>query len=73
MAFRRRLFQIYFELMRERNTDWIFAVVLIVVNFLQMYGLLYNSKINFPFKDDLYKQIYSVCDLVRIYPIIETS
>jgi hypothetical protein len=38
-----------------------------------MYGLLYYSKIGFPFKDDIYTSIYSLCDLVRIYPLIENS
>jgi hypothetical protein len=33
-AFKRRLFQIYFELMRERNTDLIFAAVLMAINFI---------------------------------------
>jgi len=42
MASRRRIFQIYFELMRERNTDWIFAALLIIGMFLQVYGLIYN-------------------------------
>lgn len=41
--------------------------------FVQMYGLLYYSKIGFPFKDDIYTSIYSLCDLVRIYPLIENS
>jgi hypothetical protein len=59
--------------MRERNTDWIFAGVLLLISFLQLYGLLYYSKLNFPFKDDIYKSIYSLCDLVRIYPLIENA
>jgi hypothetical protein len=46
---------------------------MIIAMFLQMYGLLYNSKIAFPFKDDLYQSIYNLCDLVRIYPLIENS
>jgi len=70
-AFRRRLFQIYFELMKERNIDLIYAAVLMLIHFIQIYGLLYNEKINFPFKDDLYNTISSVCDLVRIYPLVE--
>ncbi len=36
-----------------------------------MYGLLYNTKIDFPFKDDLYDTIAQLCDLVRVYPILE--
>ena len=71
MAFRRRLFQIYFELMKERNIDLIFASVLMAINFVQIYGLLYNEKINFPFQDDLYSTICSICDLVRMYPLLE--
>lgn len=70
-AFRRRLFQIYFELMKERNIDLIYAAVLMAINFIQIYGLLYNQKINFPFKDDLYNTISSICDLIRIYPLVE--
>lgn len=38
-----------------------------------MYGLLYYSKINFPFKDDLYDYICSLCDLIRIYPLLENA
>jgi hypothetical protein len=70
-AFRRRLFQIYFELMKERNIDLIFASVLMAVNFVQIYGLLYNTKTGFPFQDDLYNTICSLCDLIRIYPLLE--
>jgi hypothetical protein len=72
-AFRRRLFQIYFELMRERNTDLIFAAVLMAINFIQLYGLLYNTKINFPFQDDLYQTICSICETIRIYPLLENG
>ena len=70
-AFRRRLFQIYFELMKERNIDLIFAGVLMAINFIQIYGLLYNEKIAFPFTDDLYNTICSLCDYIRIYPLLE--
>ena len=73
IALRRRLLQIYFELMKERNTDWIFAAVMIIIMFVQMFGVLYYSKINFPFKDDLYHSIYNVCDVLRIYPMIESN
>ena len=66
LAFRRRIFQIYFELMKERNIDLIYAAVLMAINFIQFYGLLYNKKINFPFRDDLYDTIASLCDLIRI-------
>lgn len=48
-AFRRRLFQIYFELMKERNIDLSFASVLMAVHFLQIYGLIYSFQIGFPF------------------------
>jgi hypothetical protein len=41
-AFRRRIFQIYFELMKERNIDLIYAAVLMAINFIQIFGLLYN-------------------------------
>ena len=41
------------------------------INFIQIYGLLYNEKINFPFQDDLYSTICSLCDLIRIYPLLE--
>lgn len=70
-AFRRRLFQIYFELMKERNIDLIFASVLMAIHFIQIYGLLYNQKIGFPFRDDLYDTISGLCDLIRIYPLLE--
>lgn len=57
--------------MKERNIDLIFASVLMAINFVQFYGLLYNQKINFPFRDDLYNTITSLCDLIRIYPLLE--
>jgi hypothetical protein len=57
--------------MKERNIDLIFATVLMAIYFIQIYGLLYNEKINFPFKDDLYHTICSLCDLIRIYPLLE--
>jgi hypothetical protein len=37
------MFQIFFELMRERNTDTIFAAIMLLISFVQIYGLLYNS------------------------------
>ena len=43
------------------------------IHFVQIYGLLYNEKINFPFKDDLYPTISSLCDIIRIYPAIEKA
>lgn len=43
--------------MRDRNIDFVFAAVMMIVNFVQMYGLLYNTKTDFPFKDDLYDTI----------------
>lgn len=72
MTFRRKIFQIYFELMRERNIDTIFASVMVILSFIQIYGLLYNEKVNFPFRDDLYRTITGLCDIVRIYPLIES-
>ena len=59
--------------MEDRNTDTIFAIVVMLINFFQIYGLLYNSKVNFPFKDDLYTTIRGLCDLLRIYPLLEKS
>ena len=69
-ASRRRLFQIFFEIMQERNTDFIFAVIMIAANFVQICGLLYNDKVNFPFRDDIYQTIYGLCDIIRIYPLL---
>lgn len=73
MGVRRRLFQIYFELMRERNIDSIFACVVLLINFMQIYGLLYNHKIEFPFHDDIYNTICSLSNIVRIYPLLGAS
>jgi hypothetical protein len=56
-AFKRKLFQIFFELMRERNTDFILASIVLSANFIQIYGLLYNSKLKLPFADDIYSTI----------------
>jgi hypothetical protein len=71
-AFRRRIFQIYNEMMAERNTDMTTAIVLLAVNFIQIYGLIYDTRVGFPFKDDLYHYIASICDVVRIYPLLES-
>ena len=59
--------------MKERNIDLIYAAVLMAINFTQLYGLLYNTKIAFPFSDDLYNTLSSLCDLIRIYPLLEGS
>lgn len=59
--------------MKERNIDFVFASILIVIHFVQIYGLLYNTKIELPFKDDIYHSICSVCDIIRIYPILEDT
>ena len=68
-----KLFQVYFEIMKERNTDSNFAAILIIVTFVQLYGLLYYSRVEFPFRDDLYDTIAGICDLMRIYPMLEES
>jgi len=65
------MFQIYFELMRERNSDFLFASIVISINFIQIYGLLYNHKIDFPFNDELYDVICQLCNISRIYPLLE--
>lgn len=57
--------------MKERNIDFIFASIMIAINFIQIYGLLYNQRINFPFRDDLYANICELCDLIRVYPIFQ--
>jgi hypothetical protein len=59
--------------MKERNIDFLFASVVMCINFIQIYGLLYNQKINFPFKDDLYSTISALCDIIRIYPLLESG
>ena len=71
-AFRRRIFQIYNEMMAERNTDMTTATVLLAVNFIQIYGLIYDTRVSFPFRDDLFHYIASICDVVRIYPLLES-
>ena len=57
--------------MKERNIDFIFATVMIAIHFLQIFGLLYNKKINFPFRDDLYDTISGLCNIVRIFPLVD--
>lgn len=59
--------------MKERNIDSIFAAVMLLISFIQIYGLLYNTKIHFPFRDDLFSTISKVCDIVRIYPLVEQA
>jgi hypothetical protein len=44
---------------------------MLAISFTQIFGLLYNTKVNFPFKDDLYTTICKICNIVRIYPLIE--
>lgn len=59
--------------MKERNIDFLFASVVMAIHFIQIYGLLYSKRIGFPFKDDLYSIICSLCDIIRIYPLIENE
>ena len=59
--------------MKERNIDSIFAAIMLLICFVQIFGLLYNTKENFPFKDDIFSTISKVCDVVRIYPLVEEA
>lgn len=71
-ALRRKLFQIYNEMMAERNTDMSTAAVLLAIHFIQIYGLIYDRRLGFPFNDDIYIYLASICDVFRIYPLLET-
>jgi len=57
--------------MRERNIDTIFASIMMAISFIQIYGLLYHEKIEFPFRDDLHTTITNICSLIRIYPLLQ--
>ena len=48
------------------------AIVLLAVNFIQIYGLIYDTRVGFPFKDDLFQYIASICDVIRLYPLLES-
>ena len=51
-ALRRRFFAIYYEIMKERNLGLTTVGIFFGINFFQIYGLLYDSKIAFPFNGD---------------------
>ena len=70
---KRKLFQDYFELMKERTMSTSFAAILIVITVLQLIGYIYYRKAAFPFNDDLYDSIGTFMDYIRIYPAIETA
>ena len=70
---KQQLFEIYFELMKERNIAFGYGSILISIMFLQMFGYIYYRKTNFPFDDDLYEFMASAFDMIRIYPAIENS
>ena len=70
---RRKLYQIYFEIMKERNMSISFAAVLIVLSVLQLIGYIYYRKTDFPFNDSLYDSIGSFMDYIRIYPALESA
>lgn len=59
--------------MRERNIGSIFACVMLLVNFLQIYGLLFNHSIEFPFHDSIYDTLCNLSNIVRIYPLLGAS
>ncbi len=70
---KRRLYQVYFELMKERSMPLSFAGIMMVIMTLQLIGYIYYRKTDFPFNDDLYSTIASFLDIVRIYPAIEST
>ena len=72
-SFKRRTLQIFFEMMKERNVDFLTALVVMAIHYCQIFGLLYYDKINFPFHDDLYPTICGLADIIRIYPAIEKA
>ncbi len=58
--------------MAERNTDMSTATLLLSVNFIQIFGLIYDTRVGFPFRDDLFQYIASICDVFRLYPLLES-
>ena len=72
-ALKRRLCQIYFELMKERQMRLPFAVILMVIMSLQFIGYMFYRKTNFPFEDGMHDTISEILDVIRIYPAIESA
>ena len=68
------IFNIYLELIRERNVPFSVGSLLMSIMFLQIYGYIYYKKTNFPFKNDyLYDFTAEFLEILRIYPSIEDS
>ena len=65
-----RLFKVYYQLLKERNTDKFLASFLILVMFIQIYDLIISPIMNLPFTGALYSTVASIFDVIRIYPAI---
>ena len=70
---RHRLFQVYFELMKERYVPLTFASIIVVIMALQLIGYIYYRKTDFPFDDDIFSNIAGFLDIVRVFPAIEST
>ncbi|MDR3549596.1 MAG: hypothetical protein P4M11_15230 [Candidatus Pacebacteria bacterium] len=71
--FRRRLFQVYFELMKERYVPLMYSAIIVIIMGLQLIGYIYYRKTDFPFDDDLFSSIAGFLDIVRIFPAVEST
>ena len=70
---KRKLFEIYFVLMKERNISTHYGMILIIIPFLQLLGFLFYRKTRFPLEDDLSESIAQFLDVIRIYPALEEA
>eukprot|EP00826_Nyctotherus_ovalis_P010549 TRINITY_DN12774_c0_g2_i4.p1 TRINITY_DN12774_c0_g2~~TRINITY_DN12774_c0_g2_i4.p1 ORF type:complete len:298 (+),score=57.38 TRINITY_DN12774_c0_g2_i4:57-950(+) len=68
-----RVYNLYYELMRDRSVSTSFAAGLILTMFIQMIGFVYDKRADYPFDDEWYSSISSVTAAFRIYPAIEAA
>ena len=65
-----RLFRVYYWITRERNTGITQALILIVIQFAQVFDLLISPTMKLPFKGSLYEDVSNFFDIIRIYPSV---
>ncbi len=68
-----KICDVYFELIRDRNTSTYFGTSMIVLATMQMIGYLYYRGHDTSFDDTLSSGIAGVLDTLRIYPVIESN
>ena len=67
----RRLFEIFYEVNKERNIGYLYSSFLMIISFLQMCSYIYSPP--FHFEDSISSSIADILSYLRIFPSVQSS